>query len=259
MKKNQIAAQLYTVRDYLKTPADIAMSMRKIREIGFEAVELSALGPIDDQALMKILDGEGLVCSSTLEPGADIFANPQKIAEKCDIYRTDYVCYPYPEGLDFSDPKVVDGLVEELHSAGEALRKAGKTFGYHNHNLEFIHLDGKLVMDRIFGSIPPEHLVAELDTYWVQAGGGNPEEWITRFSGRLPLLHLKDFGVDTKMNILFEEIGCGNLNWDGILKAAEKAGCRWYIIEQDDFFENNDPFLSLKRSFDYLVENFVEG
>ena len=46
MKRSQVAAQLYTIRDHLKTPQDTAKSMRKIRSIGYEAVQVSGMGPI---------------------------------------------------------------------------------------------------------------------------------------------------------------------------------------------------------------------
>ncbi|RKX34780.1 MAG: sugar phosphate isomerase/epimerase, partial [Verrucomicrobia bacterium] len=44
MKINQVAAQLYTLRDHIKTPADIAASMKKVREIGYTAVQVSGMG-----------------------------------------------------------------------------------------------------------------------------------------------------------------------------------------------------------------------
>ena len=47
MKIQQVAAQLFTVRDYIKTPADVAVSMKKIRQIGYQAVQVSGMGPID--------------------------------------------------------------------------------------------------------------------------------------------------------------------------------------------------------------------
>ena len=62
MRRKQIAAQLYTLREFLKTPEDIAISLKKVKKIGFDAVQVSGLGPIDAAELKKILDGEGLIC-----------------------------------------------------------------------------------------------------------------------------------------------------------------------------------------------------
>ena len=58
--KKNLAAQLYTIREYTKTPKDIAESMKKIKAIGYDAVQISGLGPIDNKELASILDGEGL-------------------------------------------------------------------------------------------------------------------------------------------------------------------------------------------------------
>jgi hypothetical protein len=57
-----LAAQMYTLRDFTKTPADIAATLGKVKKMGYGAVQLSALGPIDSKELAKILHNEGLVC-----------------------------------------------------------------------------------------------------------------------------------------------------------------------------------------------------
>ena len=65
---SQIAAQLYTLREFTKTPADIASTLKRVRKIGYEAVQCSALGKIDPKELKNILDGEGLTCCATHTP-----------------------------------------------------------------------------------------------------------------------------------------------------------------------------------------------
>src|SRR5690242_20358572 len=60
-----LAAQLYTLRDFLKTPDDIARSLPRVAKLGYRAVQLSALGPIDTGELKKILDNEGLTVCAT--------------------------------------------------------------------------------------------------------------------------------------------------------------------------------------------------
>jgi sugar phosphate isomerase/epimerase len=138
------------------------------------------------------------------------------------------------------------------------LRKAGVTFAYHNHNQEFHRLGGKTVMDMIIEETDHDAVQIELDTYWVQAGGGDPAAWLARLKGRASLVHLKDYGVDPKGRTMFEEIGQGNLAWDRIMAAARRAGCRWYIVEQDGDWEDGDPFQSLKMSLAYLKKTFAD-
>ena len=69
ISKKNLAAQLFTIRDYTKTPKDIAESMKKIKAIGYDAVQISGLGPIDPKELAAILDGEGLVCCASHDGG----------------------------------------------------------------------------------------------------------------------------------------------------------------------------------------------
>ncbi|MCD4699463.1 MAG: sugar phosphate isomerase/epimerase, partial [Phycisphaerae bacterium] len=99
----------------------------------------------------------------------------------------------------------------------------------------------------------PENLKAEIDTYWVQAGGGDPAEWIRKYAGRLPVLHVKDMIISADVKQRFAEIGEGNLNWHAILTAAKDAGVEWYCVEEDDCYER-DPFDALKISLDNLRE-----
>ncbi len=47
-----------------QTPADIAQTFKKVKALGYDAVQLSELGPIDPAELKGILDDEGLtVCA----------------------------------------------------------------------------------------------------------------------------------------------------------------------------------------------------
>jgi sugar phosphate isomerase/epimerase len=69
-------------------------------------------------------------------------------------------------------------------------------------------------------------------------------------------LHLKDYMVDAANNVTMCEIGAGNLDWPGIVRAAEDAGCRWFIVEQDTC--PGDPVDSLEQSFRWLAENICQ-
>jgi sugar phosphate isomerase/epimerase len=119
--------------------------------------------------------------------------------------------------------------------------------------MEFRKVDGRLVLDVLYSETDPNNLQGEIDTYWVQYGGGNPVEWCAKLSGRLPLLHLKDYRISAEHTPEFAEIGYGNLNWTEIVKTAEASGCEWFIIEQDTC--PGDPFDSLKMSFDFTAEH----
>ncbi|MEI8245854.1 MAG: sugar phosphate isomerase/epimerase [Lentisphaerota bacterium] len=252
MKKNQIAAQLFTLRDFLKTPEDIAASLKKVKQIGYDAVQVSGMGPIAEEELVKILDGEGLICCATHEPGGKIVNETAAVIERLNKLNCKYTAYPFPHKVPASETEAV-GIAQQLENAAVAMAAAGQVLTYHNHATEFTKFGGRTMLDIFYDEAP--HLQGELDTFWVQHGGGNPVSWIRKLSGRLPLLHLKEFGIlDSKITMY--HIGGGNLEWDAIIPAAEIAGVEWFIVEQDNCLI--DPFESLKLSFEYLVSNHAD-
>ena len=257
VKINQVAAQLYTLRDHLKTPAEIAATLKKVRAIGYEAVQVSGMGPIDEAELVAILKGEGLICCATHESGALILDETQQVIDRLNKLGCKYTAYPYPAGVDFANPEHVQTLITKLDAAGATMAAAGQVLTYHNHAHEFALVQGKTLLDTIYDSTNPAHLQGEIDTYWVQAGGGDPVAWCKKLAGRLPLLHMKDYAVTPEGKPFFAEVGYGNLNWPAIVAAAEASGCEWFIIEQDVC--PVDPFDSLKLSFDHVKANLVEA
>lgn len=252
MKKAQIAAQLYTLRDFLKTPADIAESMKKVKAIGYDAVQLSGMGPIEESEIIKILDGEGLVCCATHESGANIVDDTQKVIDRLNALGCKYTAYPYPH-VPLNSEEAVKDLAKGLDVAGKKMAVAGQVLTYHNHAVEFTRFGNRTALDIIYDETNPAYLQGEIDTYWVQYGGGNPVAWCQRLKNRMPLLHLKEFGIiENQIKIL--EVGSGNLDWAGIIAAGDAAGTEWFIVEQDTC--RYDAFDSLKMSLNYLVANF---
>jgi sugar phosphate isomerase/epimerase len=122
--------------------------------------------------------------------------------------------------------------------------------------MELRKFDKKTMLDLFFDHTNKQNLQATIDTYWIQAGGGDPAEWCRKLKRRLPIIHMKDYGVsrDNRTGTMME-IGNGNLNWPAIIQAAEKSGCEWFIVEQD--ICPGDPFESIKISYDYIKANLI--
>jgi len=254
MKPGQIAAQLYTVRDHLKTPADIAVSLKKVRAIGYTAVQLSGLGTIDDNELASILKEEGLTCCATHESGEALFSKPQTVIERLRKLDCRITTYPWPgTNPPFDTLSNIKMFARQLNATGNVLHDAGITFCYHNHHMEFRRVGGKTVLEILFAETDPKFVQAELDTYWVQFGGGDPVDWCRRMKGRLAVLHMKDYAISAKNEAVFAEVGNGNLNWPAIVSAAKAAGCRWFVPEQD--ICPGDPFASLKTSYEFIRQH----
>lgn len=255
MKLSQVAIQLYTLRDHCKTAADVAATAKKVREIGYTAVQVSGVGPIPEAELVAIFKGEGLTICATHEPGVKILDETDSVIERLHKLGTKLTAYPYPAGIDFNNPEHLDTLIKKLDIAGAKMRAAGLVLGYHNHAHEFYKVNGKTVLDTIFERTNPQNVVAELDTFWVQRGGGNVVDWVSRMKGRQPFIHLKDHMVNPSGESHFCEIGAGTLQFDRIIAEAEAGGCEWFIVEQDT--TPGDPFVSIKQSFDYIKANLA--
>ena len=255
MKLNQLAAQFYTIRDFCKTAPEFAESCRKIRAIGYPAIQLSGVGPIPEEEIVRICAGEGLVICATHESGDKIINETGKVIERLNKLGCKYTAYPYPGGINMADAAEVSAFAKRLDRAGETMRNAGQVLTYHNHAIEFLKLGGKTALDLIYDGSDPRNLQGEIDTYWVQVGGADSVAWCRKLAGRLPLLHLKDCVGTANNASAFCEIGNGNMDFKEIIAAGEKSGCEWFIVEQDTC--PGDPFDSLKISFDYITANIL--
>jgi sugar phosphate isomerase/epimerase len=256
MKIDQVALQLYTLREHCQTAAALAATARRVRAIGYQAVQLSGAGPIPEAEIVAIMAGEGLTICATHEPSARILDEPEQVITRLEKLGCALTAYPTPSGFDLTDRTQVDVLVRKLDRAGARLRAAGFTLGYHNHAGEFVKLGERTALEHIYARTDPENLVGELDTYWCHFGGGDVVDWCHRLRGRLPFIHLKDYCYDGKQQRPdLCEIGAGNLDFKRIVAAAETSGCRWFIVEQDH--TPSDPFISIQQSFSYLEANLV--
>jgi sugar phosphate isomerase/epimerase len=102
--------------------------------------------------------------------------------------------------------------------------------------------DGRTGLQTLVDGSVAEVFSFEIDTYWIQHGGGNPVSWLSSLAGRMPLVHVKDMAMRGSEQ-LFAEVGEGNLEWSGILDACRDGGVEWYLVEQD--ICQGDPFDAL--------------
>jgi sugar phosphate isomerase/epimerase len=250
MERPILAAQLYTIRDFTKTADDFASSMQKIRDIGYTAVQVSAIGPIPHQTVWDIVSDLGLtVCNTHI--GFDRLQNDlDDVIAQHKLWQTRHVALGSmpPEFRDAGE----DGykrFAEIANQIGEKLYAHNLTFSYHNHNFEFVRFGNRTGLDVIYEETDPRYVQAEIDTYWVQHGGGDPAAWTFKMKDRMPVIHLKDM-VMLNGEQTMAEVGEGNLNWPAILDACKAANVEWYAVEQDVC--QRDPFESLKISFENL-------
>lgn len=242
MANSVLAAQLYTLREFTKTPKDIAETMKKVRALGYEAVQLSALGPIDPKELKAICDGEGLTICATHTSFDRMRDDTQAVIDEHQLWNCKYAAIG---GLpqDYRNAEGYHRFAKEASEVARKLAKGGLVFGYHNHSFELEKFDGRTALDILYDESDPEVFTSEIDTYWIQHGGGDPAAWIRKLKGRAHIVHLKDMAILGGREQVFAEVGEGNLNWPAILDACKEAGVEWYIVEQDRC--QRDPFESL--------------
>lgn len=253
MSKPTVGAQLFTLRDFCKTLGDTATTLARVREIGYTTVQLSGIAPMkeDPAALAELLRAAGLSACCTHVAFDRLCSETDAVLAEHRLWGVRHVAIG---GLpnDYFTPGGVDRFVTRLRELLPKLDAQGMDFSYHNHNHEFQRIEGdRTWLAQLYASTTAQELKAELDTYWVTAGGGSPAAWIRALGPRQPLLHLKDMAVANGREQRFAAIGSGNLDWPDILAAAEEVGVEYMLVEQDRCYDA-DPFDELASSYRFL-------
>ncbi len=249
MAQSRLAAQLYTVREFTKTVEGFTDALQKVRQIGYTAVQLSAIGPVPPEQVRDIVTAAGLTVCAT-HVGFDRLQNdlPAVIAEH-RLWDCRHVAVgSLPPSFRSDGAAGFRRFAQEATAIGRGLHDAGLTFSYHNHAFEFEHFPGEsgTALDLLYNETDPAYVQAEIDVYWIQFGGADPAAWIRRVRDRMPVVHLKDMTMLANQQIM-AEVGEGNLNWPAILDACREANVEWYAVEQDRC--QRDPFESLAISY----------
>jgi sugar phosphate isomerase/epimerase len=250
MAKNVLGVQLYTLRQFTKTKEDVVKTFKKVADIGFKSVQVSAMGDVSAEDVRKIADENGLTINSTHVKWQRLLEETDAVIKEHKIWNCSHTCVPIlPE--EYYSEKGLEKFAGEVVPLAKKLAKGGITLSYHNHKQEFAKLGDKVWLELMYAKVPAELLKAEIDTYWVYVGGGDPAQWVARYPGRQPLFHLKDIKIMPDKEQRMAEIGEGLLDWKKILEAAKKSNVEWYLIEQDNCYER-DPFESLAMSYNFL-------
>lgn len=246
----KIAVTLFNLREHCKTLSDLSATLARVKEIGYEAVQISGVGPIPPEDIRKCLDDNGIYCCATHESFDDFKNDCAKMIERMKILGCDFTAIG-GAGKSYNRRGGAVDLAADLNKVGEQLKAGGIRFGYHNHHGEFQHYEEKSFMEILVEKTSPEDVCFEIDVHWVQRGGGSPASWIRRVAGRIPVAHFKDYSI-VESEPVFVEIGEGNLEWPEILKACDYADTRWYVVEQDLPAGDRDIFASMAISFNNM-------
>ena len=243
----QIGAQFFTVRNQCQMLDDFALTLRKVADIGYKTVQISGTCPYDAMWLKEQLDMNGLNCVLTHIPVPRLTGELEQVIADHHTFGCENIGLGW---YAFNETDTYEAFMATYPAIARQIREGGRYFMYHNHDQEFKRTpDGKqIILERLAEVIPAEDMGFTLDTFWIQAGGGDPARWIERLAGRVPVIHLKDFAYGRKMAV----VGEGNINFDRVFEKAETAGTKLLLVEQDDC-NGEDPIECFRRSYRYLT------
>ena len=254
--KGPLGLQLWSLREEFKK--DVPASLDKVQALGFRSVELAGLYGKTPSELKALLDARGLKAVAA-HVGYDRLRNdPEGVAKESKELGLEYVGTawiahngPFKESDTHEAAKV-------FNRAGEILAQQGIKLYYHNHGYEFEPHGNGTLFDLLMKETKPEYVSFEMDVTWVVFPGQDPAKLLQKYAGRWALVHIKDLkkGVptgslsgktDTKNDVV---VGTGQTDWPAVLKAAKKAGVKYYFIED----ESPSVLEQLPQSLKYLEQ-----
>jgi sugar phosphate isomerase/epimerase len=258
----KVGIQLYTVRKALAQ--DMDGTLAKVAAIGYREVEgpLLKLSAADTKAT---LDRHGLVCPSIHRNYDQMGDKWPKVLDFCHTIGAKYVVISWIEDSVRNGPDGFKHAAEDFNRAGEASKKAGIQFAFHNHWIDFTRTpDGKIGYDVLLENSDPDLVKMELDICWSTVGGIDPVEYFAKYPGRFPLVHVKDLKKIPSPTViqgskitgddvvpLMTEAGSGVIDWKRIFAHAKQGGIKHYFVEHD---EPADPIASARASYEYLAK-----
>ena len=266
-----VAVQVYSVRD--SAEKDLADTLKKIKEMGYAGVEFAGLYGLSPDYVKGLCDGIGLVPLSAHIPLDEMIADPEGTFAAYAKIGCKFAAVPYvtPERRPGAEKFCETiGTIGEL---GKIAKKYGLTLLYHNHDFEFTKVGGEYGLDILYKEVSPDYLQTELDLCWVNVGGEEPAAFLRKYSGRAPVVHLKDFFMSGKLpkhlyaligieeeekeeepsTFEFRPVGHGMQKMPEILEACTDAGAEWVVVEQDEPSMGLSRMESIKASREYLA------
>ncbi len=269
MKKFPVGIQVYSVRDAAEK--DLKGMLKALKEMGYDGVEFAGLYGYAPEEVKAMIEEIGLVPVSAHVPIEDLLADTAGEVAKYKLIGCKYIAIPWlGEDRRPGHPRYAETLADIEMIAKEA-KKQGITLLYHNHDFEFVRVDGgDYALDVMYNNIPADLLQTELDTCWVNVGGEDPAAYVRKYTDRAPIVHLKDFVGEKSANMYeligdddtkvsnepstfhFAYVGGGKQDFPSIIEASEQANALWLVVEQDNPNEGMTSMECAKKSREYL-------
>jgi sugar phosphate isomerase/epimerase len=264
-----IGIQLYTVN--IPMQEDPAGTLKKLKDIGFGEVESAGFGKLSAPQFRRRLDDAGLACPSAhLQFDVNNLGPTFEDAHALGAVYAASGSLPAP-AVDAkpaaASSKRSMSLDEAKHTAallnriGEAAKRAGLQYVYHNHDFEFADQGGGAVgYDVLLRESDPELVKFEIDCGWMIFAGHNPIDYFKKYPNRFPMIHVKDFlpahdksaMAGNAAQMQGAELGHGVIDYKPIFAAAGKAGLQHYFLEQEGPFSRMDQLHAARVDYEYL-------
>lgn len=263
-----IGLQLYSVREDLEK--DFEGTLRKVKALGYDAVEFAGLFGHGAEEVRNLCKEIGLIPLSAHVPFVDMMNDPDGVLKVYADIGCKFVVIPYlTEEYRPGQPKFQE-VIDGAKLLGKKAKELGMQLCYHNHDFEFVKLNGEYALDILYKEVPADILETEVDTCWVKVAGEDPSAYLRKYTGRAHIVHLKDFsgeksehmyaliGIDDDKKeeesnkFEFRPVGYGKQDFPAILAAAKDAGAEWVVVEQDQPSMGKTPMECAEMSINYL-------
>lgn len=247
----KLGAQFYSIRDNTTTPEDLKKAFAKIKDIGYEIVQMSAICEIDPYLLKSYSDEYALPITCTHSPYDRIVNDTERLIEEHKIYGCPTIGLGYMP-VEFHGENV-HSFIEALKEPIKRIRAAGLNFAYHNHAFEFEKVGDKLIYDILIDELPELDFI--IDTYWVKYAGYDVIEYIKKIGAdRIKNVHLKDMKSEPKGDIC--PCGEGITEFAPIIALCDELGIVNALVEQDNAPDSGDSIADMKISYENLKHMF---
>lgn len=246
-----IGLQLYTVRDEMQR--DFEGTLARVAEIGYQEVEFAGYFGRSPQRVRSALEAAGLRAPAAHVPLEQVRDGWEATLDAARVMGHRYLVVAWLPAEERRSLEQYRKLAALFDRAGEAAQRAGLRFAYHNHDFEFVPLDGMIPYDVLLAQTDPSLVRLEMDLYWTHRADADPHAYFARYPGRFPLVHVKDM-VDTPERDM-TEVGSGIIDFESVVRRAALAGIEHWFVEHD---QPASPFDSVRQSFD-AMQSLIGG
>lgn len=254
--KGPLGLQLYSLREQFSK--DVPGTLNEVQRWGIQYAEVAGTYGQTPEKFRQEL------ASRHIEPIGAHFAyeryrdDAESVAKEAKALGLKYAgCAWIPHQGDF-DEKTCREAIGVFNKAGEVMAKHGLKFFYHVHGYEFQPHGQGTLLDLLITETNPKLVSYEMDIFWIVFPGQDPVKLLQKYGKRWELAHLKDMRKGTQTGSLSggtdvkndAALGTGLMDMPAILRAAKKAGVKWYFIEDESPWSEQQVPQSLK----YLEE-----